>query len=287
MARLIGYMSNRSDRLRDALHQERAAIAGAPAQADGWGLGFYQGGEVLHKKRPQTTGEALDWEEIAGDVRSHCVIAHLRQATVGDFRAENTHPFRMRQWLFAHNGTIDRFAALRSALLEQLPDFLQRNVRGETDSELFFHAVLSFLHDAGQLDNPDVDDRHVLHALRSSVTLVDRLAAEVGGKHGTLNVVLTNGRKMFALRRGKPLAFVERHGLHDTRAPAGSARAEAEAAALRYVMLLSDGPELAPSERSVELAGGGRVELAGGWRSIEEGNVLIVDRDLQTTIQPL
>lgn len=270
MARLIGYMSNRADRLSDALHQERAATASAPTSADGWGVGFYQGGEVLHKKRPQTAGEAIDWIDIAGDVHSHCVVAHLRQATVGDFRAENTHPFRMRQWLFAHNGTIDRFAALRGALFEQLPDFLRRNVRGETDSELFFHAVLSFLHDAGQLDNPDIDDRHVLHALRSSVSLVDRLAAEVGGKPGTLNLVLTNGRKLYAMRRGKPLSFVERHGLHDTRSPAGSARAEAEAAALRYVMVLSDGPTLAP-----------------GWRDVEEAHVLVVDRDLQTSIHAL
>ena len=270
MGRLIGYMSNRADRLRDALHQERAAIAATPARADGWGLGFYQGGEVLHKKRPQTAGEPFDWEDIAGDVQSHCVVAHLRQATVGDFRAENTHPFRMRQWLFAHNGTIDRFAALQPALLEQLPDFLQRNVRGETDSELFFHAVLSFLHDASQIDNPDVDDRHVLHALRSSVALVDRLAAEVGGKPGTLNLVLTNGRKLYALRRGKPFAFVERHGLHDTRAPAVSARAEADAAALRYVMVLSDGAEPVP-----------------GWRNLEEGQVLVVDRDLKTSIHAL
>ena len=270
MGRLIGYMSNRSDRLRDAVHQERAALASAPTRADGWGLGFYQGGEVLHKKRPQTTGEALDWADIAGDVRSHCVVAHLRQATVGDFRAENTHPFRLRQWLFAHNGTIDRFAALRPALLEQLPDFLQRNVRGDTDSELFFHAVLSFLHDAGQLDNPDVDDRHVLHALRSSVALVDRLAAEVGGKPGTLNLVLTNGRTLYALRRGKPLAYVDRHGLHDSVGRADSARAEAEAAALHYVMVLSDGPTLAP-----------------GWRAIEEGHVLVVDRDLRTSTHAL
>jgi glutamine amidotransferase len=270
MGRLIGYMSNRSDRLRDALHQERAAVATTPARADGWGLGFYQGGEVLHKKRPQTAGEALDWEDIAGDVRSHCVVAHLRQATVGDFRAENTHPFRMRQWLFAHNGTIDRFAALRAGLLEQLPDFLQRNVRGETDSELFFHTVLSFLHDAGQLDNPDIDDRHVLHALHASVALVDRLSAEVGGKPSTLNLVLTNGRKLYALRRGKPMAYVARQGLHDARDTADSARAEAEAAALRYVMVLSDGPAVAP-----------------GWQPLPEGHVLVVDRDLRTSTHAL
>ena len=50
MARLIGYMANRADRLRDAFHQERAAITALPADLrSAWGLGFYQGDEVLHK----------------------------------------------------------------------------------------------------------------------------------------------------------------------------------------------------------------------------------------------
>ena len=53
MARLIGYMANRADRLRDAFQHERAAISGLPADQRGaWGIGFYQGDEVLHKKQP-------------------------------------------------------------------------------------------------------------------------------------------------------------------------------------------------------------------------------------------
>ena len=61
MARLIGYMANRADRLRDAFHQERHAIAGLPADQRGaWGIGFYQGDEVLHKKQPTPDGESSD-----------------------------------------------------------------------------------------------------------------------------------------------------------------------------------------------------------------------------------
>ena len=53
MARLIGYIANRADRLRDAFQHERDAIAGLPADQRGaWGIGFYQGDEVLHKKQP-------------------------------------------------------------------------------------------------------------------------------------------------------------------------------------------------------------------------------------------
>ncbi|MBK8172643.1 MAG: class II glutamine amidotransferase [Sandaracinaceae bacterium] len=270
MGRLLGYMANRADRLRDALYQERAAITQAPGTTpDGWGMGFYQGGEVLHKKRPQLSGEAANWEDIAGDVRSHCVIAHLRQATVGDFRAENTHPFRMRQWIFAHNGTVDRFAALRERLLEAMPDFVRRNVRGDTDSEHIFAAILSFLHDEGHIDNSEVDDKPVLQAIRNAVALIDRLSGEVGAKPGGLNFVLTNGRKMFALRRGAPMAYVERQGLHDPenqRTSNISLRETAEAAALRYVLIVSDGPT-----------------PPAGYATMEDQSILVVDRDLRVT----
>ena len=37
------------------------------------------------------------------------MIGHVRAATVGNLRTENTHPFRYRQWLFAHTGTVDGY----------------------------------------------------------------------------------------------------------------------------------------------------------------------------------
>jgi glutamine amidotransferase len=270
MGRLIGYVANRADRLRDALHQERAALDAGARRGDGWGLGFYQGGEVLHKKRPQLGDGVVDLGAIAGDVRTHCLVAHVREATVGDFRAENTHPFRMRQWLFAHDGTIDRFGALKARLVDQLPDFLRRNVRGDTDSEHLFHVILSFLHDAGQLDNPDVDERAVLQALRSATSLVDRFVGEVGGRPSTLNCVLTNGRQLYALERGRTFSYVERAGLHDARNGDGSPRALQDAASFRYVMALSDAG--APPS---------------GWNRIGDATVLVVDRDLAVSRHPL
>ncbi|MFW6050434.1 MAG: class II glutamine amidotransferase [Myxococcota bacterium] len=269
MGRLLGYMANRADRLGDALYQERAVIAPPPsARTAAWGLGFYQGGEVLHKKRPLPETESLDWEEVAEELLTDCAIFHLRQATVGNFRAENTHPFRMRSWLFAHNGTIERFDRIRGPLVEQIPDFLRRNIRGDTDSEHFFHIILSFLHDTGQLDNPDGDERAVVGALRSAVTLVDRLSAEVGAPPATLNLVLTNGRRLFALRRGAPMMYVERRGLHETRG--SDAPSKDSSSTLRYLLVVSDGPAV-PSD----------------YQSMADGDVVTVDRDLRVSMHQL
>ncbi|MCA9605589.1 MAG: class II glutamine amidotransferase [Myxococcales bacterium] len=259
MGRLIGYMANRRDRLGDVLDEEHEAIAPPPGfKPDAWGIGFYQGGEVLHKKRPKLTDGPIDWENVARGVQSDAVLIHFRQATVGDFRADNTHPFRMRSWLFAHNGTIHGFDAIRPRLLESLPDFLQRAIRGATDSEHAFAVLLSFLHDAGQLDRPDADPKVVLGAIRSTVALLDRFCAEVGAPEPSLNLMLTNGRELYALRRGGHMYYAQR----SSTPPGGGA--------LRYVLLCSDG-ETVPT----------------GFTELEASSILVVDRNLDVTIQAL
>lgn len=257
MGRLLGYMANRTDRLSDVLDEERAAIA-PPADfaPDAWGIGFYQGGEVLHKKRPKVEAGPIDWEDVARGVRSDAVVIHFRHATVGDFRADNTHPFRMGQWLFAHNGTIHGFNAIREPLLASMPDFLRRSVRGSTDSEHVFYALLSFLHDADQLDHRDTEQKVVLGAIRSTIALLDRLALEVGAPEPTVNILLTNGRTMYAVRRNAPLFFVQ--------------RADKGAGAFRYVLVFSDGED-APV----------------GFQALDESSILIIDRNLDVTTQKL
>jgi glutamine amidotransferase len=265
MGRLLGYMANRTDRLADVLRDEREAVSPPEGfRPDAWGIGFYQGGEVLHKKRPRLEGP-IDWAGITQGVRSDCVLLHFRQATVGDFRADNTHPFRMRQWLFAHNGTVEGFGAIRQRVVESLPDFLQRNIRGATDSEHVFHVVLSFLHDAGQLDHPDADTKVVIGALRSTLALLDRHCAEVGAPEPTLNLVLTNGRWMYAVRRNAPMHYVQRVGL-----PSDGPSTSDGPGAFRYVLLVSDGDD-APS----------------AYTTVPASSVLVVDRNLDLSTHPL
>jgi predicted glutamine amidotransferase len=270
MGRLLGYMANRTDRLGDVLDEERAAIAPPPEfRPDAWGIGFYQGGEVLHKKRPKLEAGPIDWESVARGVRSDCVVIHFRLATVGDFRADNTHPFRMRQWLFAHNGTVEGFSAIRQRMLESMPDFLRRNVRGSTDSEAVFHVLLSFLDDAGQLDHPEAEEKVVLGAIRSTVALLDRHCAEVGAPEPALNFVLTNGRCMYAVRRNEPLHFVERSGLPSDPEHARPDRPHG-AGTFRYVLVFSDGAK-APA----------------GYSALEPGSVLVIDRALTVSSHKL
>lgn len=259
MARLIGYMANRTDQLAETLKSEELAVGPASdIEADAWGLGFYQGGEVLHKKRPRGEDTELQWSDVAGSVTTDCAIVHFRKATVGDFRSENTHPFRMRQWLFAHNGTVHGFDAIREPLLDAIPDFLRRGIRGTTDSEHLFSALLSFLHDAGQLDSPEPEERVVVAAMRSTVSLVDRLAAEIGAPPATLDFVVTDGRRMFAHHRGAAMAYTERT-VEPEDGRSGSS--------LRYVLIASNG----------------KADIAD-WKTVEPGAILVVDRSLDVRV---
>jgi glutamine amidotransferase len=266
MGLVFACMISRADLLGDALLEEREALdASLPRAADGWGAGFYQAGEALHRKLPQPIEGEIAWATVLEGLRSHLALAHVREATVGDRRADNTQPFRMRQWLFAHVGEIAGYAALREALVASLPDFLRRNIRGQTDSELLFHVVLSFLHDSGDLDGVDVSDSAVVSALRSSVALVDRHSREVGATPGSLTLALTNGRQLYALRRGSPLCIGERDRLA-RRGSEPERRATSEQPT-RYVIVAS--------------YRGGKVPMM--YREVPEATVVCVDRDMRVT----
>ena len=100
------------------------------------------------------------------------------------------------------------------------------------------------------------------------MTLVERLAAEIGSTDNSLSFILTNGRSMYALRYGAPMIYVERQGLHDppddyTPPPAGSTQ-------LRYAMVVS-----------------GVEEPPVGYETVPERAVTVIDRKLGVTVHAL
>lgn len=217
MARLVGFIGNRPDLGTRVLELEakHLAVHRKPGVIPGWGVGFYQGGEFLLKRRPIDDRPELDFREITRGVRADIVVAHVRVGTIGVARNENTHPFRYRQWLFAQTGTINAFATLRGRLTDSLPQFLLRDVRGETDAELLFHLFLSFLHDAGQLDRPHVPASTARASMRSSLALVDRLCAEEGHEPTALNLLVASPDYVMAAHGNSRMATRVLHGAQD------------------------------------------------------------------------
>lgn len=177
-----------------------------------WGVGFYQGGEILLKRRPFDDRRSLSFGELMSDIRADVLVGHIRTATVGSLRTENTHPFRYRQWLFASTGTVPAAETIRERVLAALPQFLARDVRGETDAELVFYTYLSFLHDAGRLDRPDVTPTMTRDALRSSLDLVSRICAEETNEPLKLNAVIACGDFVLGARTFSAMGYAHLTG---------------------------------------------------------------------------
>lgn len=210
MSLLFGYMANDPGLLRSAL-LPCADLVRASECPDGWGVGFFQGGEILLQRHPKPHPEGVDFYTRLRELRTDNVVGHVRSATVGGQKNENTHPYRFRSWLFAHNGTIQRFREVEKRIVETIPEFLLRNIRGQTDSETVFHLFLAFLHDSGKLDDQTIQPKVAATALRSTVAFLDRLI----GEPTDFNVVLTNGRLMLAARRGRPMLLHRQHGVKE------------------------------------------------------------------------
>ena len=217
MARLVGFIANRPDLGSRALAVDASLYSVRPPEPDptqaeapssvSWGVGFYQGGEILLQRRPFDDRRVLSFGELVKDIRADVLVGHIRTATVGALRTENTHPFRYRNWLFASTGTVPNAEKIRGRLLESLPQFLARDVRGETDAELVFYTFLSFLHDAGRLDRADVPAAAVRDAIRSSLALVSRICAEESSEPLRLNLMLGCSDFVIGTRTFSPMGY--------------------------------------------------------------------------------
>jgi predicted glutamine amidotransferase len=209
LARLFGFIGNRAELGAKVLsaYAEYLETPNPQGQALGWGVGFYQFGEVLLRRRPLDERERIEPARFAENLKTDVLIGHVRHPTVGKLRTENTHPFRYRQWLFAQTGTMAGFEKLRERLQSVQPAFLKPNVRGDTDSELFFYLVLSCLHDQGRLEQRLVAVEHVREALRTAIGLVDRLCVEHDLPTHRGDILMTDGESMIGVNRTGKMAY--------------------------------------------------------------------------------
>ena len=243
---------------------------------DAYGFGHYAEGSVLLGKRPTGAHRLLGLADLAGGIEAEALLVHARTATVGKAKDENTHPFRFRRWLFAHAGTVEAFDRIRPLLLDGLPDFLRRNVMGETDSEHLFMWFLKALRDEGRMDELDLDAPTAARALAATIRQVEAWGRGVGAQRPSrLDLVATNGRIMVAARRGGPLHYALLEGIvpcpvHgiDLKTPESDPQVRAH----RVV-------------KAVAFAS--RIRTSNGFIEVPEGNVVAVSRGLQVAVSAI
>jgi glutamine amidotransferase len=147
--------------------------------ADGWGVGFFDGATPRRWRSAAPLWGDVSFDSIAPALRSHCVVAAVRSATVGmPIEASATAPFADGQWLLSHNGVIDRHVLPPSAAAES-----------SCDSALL--AALIF--DRG------------LDALGQ--TIADLGVADPNAR---LNILAANGSRLLATTWGDTLSILRR-----------------------------------------------------------------------------
>jgi glutamine amidotransferase len=268
VSRLVAYFGNDPERLECALFPARLALyARTPERASGWGLGFVQGGDVLLQKRPRAEATEVDFFSLAKDLRADALIGRVGLDDDGRTTAENADPFRFRWWLFGLVGETAGFHQVRERLLQSVPDFLRRNIRGRSPSEHIFHLFLAFLHDAGLLESLSPQPEAVRRALHESVTFVDRLLTTAGNAATRLALVATNGRCMVAESHGHPVQFLAMDGIADCPVCRGKSHA------------VDDRRISHESLRAVVVEANGSSSARPGWVVVPEGGALIVGSD--------
>jgi hypothetical protein len=293
VSHLVAYVGNEPDNMACALFSARSALAStATEKPEGWGLGFVQGGDVLLQKRPRGESAEVDLYGLIKDLRADAVVARIGFDGVGidpaglsrdgSTPAEDADPFRFRSWLFGSVGDVSAvgFESVRDRLLESVPAFLRRNIRGKSPSEHIFHLFLAFLHDAGSLDAPSPSPAVVHGALRNSMTFLDRLLAGSGVSAPPLGLALvaTNGRCLVAANAAHPLRYLHVEGISDC--PVCHGRQDEVRG--RHGRRIQH-----ESLRAVILEANRAVEGRGGWGEVPDRSALIVGADRVPLVSPL
>jgi glutamine amidotransferase len=287
--KLFACICNQPQRLPLALAPVRAALIAQPPVSR-WGLGYIQGGDVLLVRTPKASATPVDLAgPLTAEIKTDCAIAQAMRddgSSLGG--TDNTPPFRFRRWMYAQTGLDsqvfvdersrgsdhpgaagDADGAARETdeiaprLLEHIPDYLRRNLKGRTPAELTFHVFLAMLHDEGNIDDPNLPPAASRRALAATLRLVSAELARAGKGSVVLgNVALTNGRSMVVAHLGEPLR-------------------------LRRLWVTGERGERDESFRGFLLVSGGDGDPKDGFEDVPADRAVLISRDLQVAFADL
>lgn len=148
---------------------------------DGWGIGFYPGGEpsasVLKEPAPPQGSIRSELVKAWEHLESSLFLLHIRTATWGQLSDANTQPFNRsfagRDWLFVHAGSLERKLPRPTN-----PAFMPV---GSTDTETIFCDLLAKFAEKGWSSLGEADP----HELRAWFEEINQ--------HGAITTVITDG----------------------------------------------------------------------------------------------
>ena len=212
---------------------------------DGTGLAHYVGRRPVVEKHPIAAHRDREFATEARRIRSHLFVAHVRHATQGEPRPENTQPFAHDSFVFAHNGNIEG--------LEDLP-VAMGPFDGAIDSERY-SALLR--HHIGQAPNTLTGIWETLSRVIENCT------------YTSLNFLLADGDFLYAFRfPGMEGLYVRRLEAEEDFRGQSSYGTRTESSHLHEAILFA-------SEE---------VDSAPSWRELKPGALAIAHRDLRLEV---
>jgi predicted glutamine amidotransferase len=221
-------------------------------EPDGTGLGWFDEHGTAHlRKQPLAAYDDAAFGREARAISSSTFVAHVRFASTGALALANTHPFKQRGRLFAHNGVIEDLDALDARLGDA-----RELVRGDTDSERLFALITSEIESHGG----DVE-AGIASACAWVAANLPLLA---------INLVLATEGDLWALR------YPETHELHILEREPGTTLEHTSSLGSRVRS------EHGVSQRLVMIASE-RMDEDPSWRALESGELVHVDRELRVS----
>jgi len=181
----------------------------------GWGVGWWEEGRPRVRRGVLPAHADQAFCDASHTAHSWVVLAHVRDASVGPVTEDNTHPFSLGRWLFAHNGTVSRYrrsARLRDRLEQEIAPGLRPMLRGQTDSERCFLIFLSRLGASGGGAAAHPALPRMRRALAETTALVAALADAGAARPSSLNFLVSDGRVLLGTRRGRSLHWLRQGG---------------------------------------------------------------------------
>lgn len=245
-----------------------------PLNGDGFGLGWYVPEVNLEPVTFVSVNPAWsnrNLRNLAPKIKTECMVAHVRAASVGEVSESNCHPFQYKNLLMAHNGGIEEFQLVKRKIREPLTNELYNWIKGQTDSEHIFAYLLNHLLQHHKNINTDAVADSFEHTFR----FVNKLMLDAGIKEAAyLNMCVTNGLFIVATRwcsdpNEEPLTMYHSEGSRYV-VEDGVTRLEApeddDHAVLVVSEKLSDGPE---------------------WTLIPKNHMVMVEQNLNVRIRPI
>jgi glutamine amidotransferase len=234
----------------------------------GWGIASHDQNGTVRERQVDPAADDEDFRRHAVQLETCTAIAHIRRATVGAPAVSNTHPFIFGDSILAHNGHIPHFETIGARMREAMSAEHREAVEGTTDSEHFFHLLLT--HRDRHPDAP------MTSVLADTVRRVHAWCSEENGgskkdsdEQAALNFLWASGHQLAGVRSGRTLWWV-----------ATDQACKCPACGQRHA-----NPPVGADYRSIEVASE-RI-TSEDWRPVPEHTAFVVTADKTMEFEPL